>query len=680
MEKEYLIALAGNQNSGKTTLFNRLTGSNQHVGNFPGVTVEKKMGKIKGNAHMNLVDLPGIYSLSPYTSEEIVTRDFILKEHPDAIINIVDATNIERNLYLSLQLMELDTPMVIALNMMDEVLASGNSIDIEALSKHMHLPVVPISASKNDGIADLIAVVKKVIRQHENNHEQQIQHEHYLDFCKGEVHKAIHSIAHIIEDHAQAADYPMRFAATKLVEGDPLMLEALHLHQDDIDIIERIVEVMEHTLETDREAALADMRYTYIEDACKECVHKHHNTKEQVRSEKIDYWLTHKYLGIPIFIGIMLLIFYLTFNVFGAFFQGLMEQGIDALTVMLSDFLIRIQVSEWLHSMIIDGICAGVGSVLSFLPLIVILFFFLSLLEDSGYMARVAFVMDKALRKIGLSGRSFVPMLIGFGCSVPAIMAARTLSSERDRKMTIILTPFMSCSAKLPIYGMITSAFFPDHTALVMISIYILGMIVAIVSGLLLKNTIFQGNPVPFVMELPAYRIPDAKSVLMHMWEKAKDFLRKAFTIIFVASMLIWFLQSFDFQLQLVTDSATSMLATLGSWLSVLFTPLGFHDWRAATALVTGITAKESVVSTLSVLTQATSDANLVIALQSIFTPLSAFAYLAFTVLYMPCIAAFAATKRELGSMKQALATAAYQTGVAYIVAMLIYQIGSVIL
>lgn len=679
MEKEYLIALAGNQNSGKTTLFNRLTGSNQHVGNFPGVTVEKKMGKIKGHADMTLVDLPGIYSLSPYTNEEIVTRDFILKEQPDAIINIVDATNIERNLYLSLQLMELDTPMIIALNMMDEVTASGNSIDVDQLAQSIHLPVIPISASKNDGIAELMRVVKKTALQHAYDHQQKKKHEHYPDFCKGEVHRAIHSIAHIIEDHAQQGCYPVRFAATKLVEGDPIILESLHLHKEDIDIIQHITEAMEHALDTDREAALADMRYTFIEEICRMCVHKHHNTKEQVRSEKIDHWLTHKYLGIPIFIGIMLLIFYLTFNVFGSIFQGWMEEGIALLTAVFSNFLLDIQVSEWLHSLIIDGICAGVGSVLSFLPLIVILFFFLSLLEDSGYMARVAFVMDKALRKIGLSGRSFVPMLIGFGCSVPAIMATRTLSSERDRKMTILLTPFMSCSAKLPIYGMITAAFFPDHTAMVMISVYLLGMLVAVVSGLLLKNTIFKGNPVPFVMELPAYRIPDAKSVLLHMWEKAKDFLRKAFTVIFVASMVIWFLQSFDFRLHLVEDSASSMLASFGTWMSALFTPLGFSDWRASTALVTGITAKESVVSTLSVLTQSTSDAGLTQALQTIFTPLSAYAYLAFTVLYMPCIAAFAATKRELGSMKQALATAAFQTGIAYITAMLIYQIGSVI-
>ena len=574
MEKEYLIALAGNQNSGKTTLFNRLTGSNQHVGNFPGVTVEKKMGKIKGHADMTLVDLPGIYSLSPYTNEEIVTRDFILKEQPDAIINIVDATNIERNLYLSLQLMELDTPMIIALNMMDEVTASGNSIDVDRLAQSMHLPVIPISASKNDGIAELMRVVKKTALQHAYDHQQEKKHEHHPDFCKGEVHRAIHSIAHIIEDHAQQGCYPVRFAATKLVEGDPIILESLHLHKEDIDIIQHITEAMEHALDTDREAALADMRYTFIEEICRMCVHKHHNTKEQVRSEKIDHWLTHKYFGIPIFIGIMLLIFYLTFNVFGSFFQGWMEEGIALLTAAFSDFLSEIQVSEWLHSLIIDGICAGVGSVLSFLPLIVILFFFLSLLEDSGYMARVAFVMDKALRKIGLSGRSFVPMLIGFGCSVPAIMATRTLSSERDRKMTILLTPFMSCSAKLPIYGMITAAFFPDHTAVVMISVYLLGMLVAVVSGLFLKNTIFKGNPVPFVMELPAYRIPDAKSVLLHMWEKAKDFLRKAFTIIFVASMIIWFLQSFDFRLHLVEDSASSMLASFGTWVSALFLSL----------------------------------------------------------------------------------------------------------
>lgn len=668
---EVLIALAGNQNCGKTTLFNRLTGSNQHVGNFPGVTVEKKMGIIKNFKEATLVDLPGIYSLSPYTSEEVVTRDFILKDHPALIVNIVDATNIERNLYLSLQLMELKTPMVIALNMMDEVTASGNSIDVEKLSKHLQIPIVPISASKNEGINDLISVIKKETRKH--------QEAIHLDFCKGEVHRAIHSIAHIIEDHAQTADYPTRFAATKLVEGDEPMQRALHLHQDDLDIIEKIVKSMEDALGTDREAALADMRYSYIEELVKDCVVKNHRSQGLKRSQRIDQLLTHKYLGIPVFILIMLMIFYLTFGPIGGTLQGLLEEGIDIAVNALSDLLMHLQVSSWLHALVIDGICNGVGSVLSFLPVIVTLFFFLSLLEDSGYMARVAFVMDKALRKLGLSGRSFVPMLIGFGCSVPAIMSTRTLSSDRDRKMTIVVTPFMSCSAKLPIYGMITAAFFPEHTALILISVYLIGIFVAILSALLLKRTVFQGESVPFVLELPAYRIPSAKSVLLHMWEKAKDFLRKAFTIIFVANIIIWFLQSFDFAFNFVEDSSTSMLANIGTWISHIFAPLGFEDWRASTALVTGITAKESVVSTLSVLTNTTSDAGLSVALQTIFSPVSAFAFLCFTVLYMPCVAAFAATKRELGSMKQALATVAYQTGVAYVVALLVYQIGSLL-
>lgn len=667
--KDVVIALAGNQNCGKTTLFNALTGSNQHVGNFPGVTVEKKMGAIKKFKEASLVDLPGIYSLSPYTSEEVVTRDFILKDHPALIVNIVDATNIERNLYLSLQLMELNTPMVIALNMMDEVIESGNSIDVEKLSQHLSIPVVPISASKNEGIDELIRVMKKEIK----DHEQAV----HLDFCKGEVHRAIHSIAHIIEDHANRAGYPTRFAATKLVEGDAPMQQALHLHQDDLDIIEKIVKSMEDAMGTDREAALADMRYSYIEELVEDCVIKHHDSTAQIRSEKIDRWLTHKYLGIPIFIIIMLCIFYLTFGPIGGTLQGLMENLIAMATDALSNLLISIHVSEWLRALIIDGICNGVGSVLSFLPVIVTLFFFLSLLEDSGYMARVAFVMDKMLRKIGLSGKSFVPMLIGFGCSVPAIMSARTLSSERDRKMTIIVTPFMSCSAKLPIYGMITAAFFPHHTALILISVYIIGIIVAILSAILLKSTIFKGESVPFVMELPAYRIPAGKSVVLHMWEKAKDFLRKAFTIIFVASIIIWFLQSFNFAFDFVSDSSQSILASIGTWISHIFAPLGFEDWRASTALVTGITAKESVVSTLSVLTNTTSDAGLNAALQSIFTPLSSFAFLCFTVLYMPCVAAFAATKRELGSLKQAFATVAFQTGVAYIVALLVFQIGS---
>lgn len=665
----YLLALAGNQNCGKTTLFNALTGANQHVGNFPGVTVEKKEGTIKRQKDAVLVDLPGIYSLSPYTSEEVVTRDFILKENPLAIINIVDATNIERNLYLTLQLMELRIPMVIALNMMDEVRASGNSIDVQKLSEHLGLPVVPISASKKEGISDLLDEVRKVIKNPVPPEK--------LDFCTGEVHKAIHSIAHIVEDQAKAAGYPLRFAATKLVEGDKPMHEALGVRGEEYHIVHHIIHQMERNLGTDREAALADMRYSYIEKICADCVIKHQETHEQIRSEKIDRLLTHKYLGIPIFFGIMFFIFWLTFGVIGEPLKGLLEEGIAAATAAFGDLLVRVGVSDWLRSLLIDGVCVGVGSVLSFLPIIVLLFFFLSILEDSGYMARVAFVMDKLLRKIGLSGRSFVPMLIGFGCSVPAIMATRTLASERDRKMTIVLTPFMSCSAKLPIYAMITAAFFPKNGALVMISLYLTGILVAVLSGLLLKRTLFQGEPVPFVMELPAYRIPSAKSVALHMWEKAKDFIRKAFTIIFLAAIIIWFLQSFDWRLNAVQNSADSILASIGSFIAPLFTPLGFGDWRASTALITGITAKETVVSTLTVLTGAQSGAQLGQILGTIFTPLSAFSFLAFTVLYMPCVAAFAAERRELGSTRGALLASLYQTGAAYVVALLIYQVGS---
>ena len=669
--KGILVALAGNQNCGKTTLFNALTGSNQHVGNFPGVTVEKKEGKVRGHEEIRIVDLPGIYSLSPYTSEEIVTRDFILNEQPDVILNIVDATNIERNLYLSLQLMELEKPMVIALTMMDEVNRSGNHVDVEQLSERLKVRVVPISASRRDGIDDLVAAVSAAAAD---------EAKFDLDFCSGAIHRAIHSIAHIIEDHAQQAGIPKRFAATKLVDGDEPMQRLLNLHESDLNIIEHIVKQMEEELGTDREAALADMRYSYIESLVAQCVSRHHETREQQRSEKLDRWLTHKYLGIPIFLCIMLLIFYLTFVPIGGTLQGLLESGIDMFVSWLDVQMEAWQVSSWLHSLVIDGICAGVGSVLSFLPLIVVLFFFLSLLEDSGYMARVAYIMDKALRKIGLSGKSFVPMLIGFGCSVPAIMSTRTLSSERDRKMTIILTPFMSCSAKLPIYGMITAAFFPQHAAVVMLGVYLIGILVAILCGLLFKQTLFKGNPVPFVMELPAYRIPDARSVLMHMWEKAKDFLHRAFTIIFAATIIIWFLQSYDFSFHAASDASASMLAVIGEKIAWIFEPLGFADWRASSALITGITAKESVVSTLSILTGASTDAGLSSVLQTMFTPLSAFAFLCFTVLYMPCVAAFAATKRELGTLKEALFAVLFQTGVAYIVALIIYQAGSVFL
>lgn len=668
----FVFALAGNQNSGKTTLFNKLTGSNQHVGNFPGVTIEKKEGLIKKQKDASIVDLPGIYSLSPYTMEEVVTRDFILHEHPDLIINIVDATNIVRNLYLTLQLMELSIPMVIALNMMDEVRASGNSVDVIKLSKDLGIPVVPISAGKNEGISELMDVIMKAANEKKKPTK--------LDFCTGEVHKAIHSISHLIEDQALKIGYPVRFAATKLVEGDEPTMKALNITDNQKHIIEHVVDDMEKSLNTDREAALADMRYNYIGKICVDSVVKHQETNEQIRSEKIDKILTHKYFGIPIFFGIMFFIFWLTFGAIGAPLQGILEEGIAFVTNMVSEIMIGANVSSWLYSLVIDGIFAGVGSVLSFLPLIVILFLFLSLLEDSGYMARVAFVMDKMLRKIGLSGRSFVPMLIGFGCSVPAIMATRTLSSERDRKMTIVLTPFMSCSAKLPIYGMITVAFFPKYAAIVMISLYALGILVAIISGLILKSTVFKGNPVPFVMEMPAYRVPSAKSVLIHMWEKAKDFIRRAFTVIFIGTIIIWFLQSFDWSFNMVADSTNSILASIGSVIAPIFKPLGFNDWRASTALITGLTAKEAVVSTLSVLTGVTTDAELSVVLNTMFTPLSSFAFLAFTLLYMPCIAAFAATKRELGSLKNAILTASYQTVTAYIVALIIYQVGSLFL
>ncbi|MBP1926470.1 ferrous iron transport protein B [Sedimentibacter acidaminivorans] len=667
----FVFALAGNQNSGKTTLFNKLTGSNQHVGNFPGVTIEKKEGQIKRQKDASVVDLPGIYSLSPYTMEEVVTRDFLLKENPDLIINIVDATNIERNLYLTLQLMELSIPMVIALNMMDEVRASGNSVDVIKLSKHLGIPVVPISAAKNEGISELMDVIMKSAFEKKKPSK--------LDFCSGEVHKAIHSISHLIEDQAMSSGYPIRFAATKLVEGDEPTIKALNVSDSQMHIINHVVEDMEKSLDTDREAALADMRYNYIGKLCLDSVVKHQETNEQIRSEKIDRVLTHKYFGIPIFFGIMFFIFWLTFSVIGAPLQEILEIGIGSVTDGVAQIITDAGVSDWLYSLVIDGVFAGVGSVLSFLPLIVILFLFLSLLEDSGYMARVAFVMDKMLRKIGLSGRSFVPMLIGFGCSVPAIMATRTLSSERDRKMTIVLTPFMSCSAKLPIYGMITAAFFPNNAAVVMISLYILGILVAILSGLLLKGTVFKGNPVPFVMEMPAYRIPSVKSVLIHMLEKAKDFIRKAFTVIFIASLIIWFLQSFDWSFNMVDDSTNSILAYIGSFIAPVFKPLGFSDWRISTALITGLTAKEAVVSTLSVLTGVSSDVQLSMILNTMLTPLSSFAFLAFTLLYMPCIAAFAATKRELGSMKYAILTALYQTITAYVVALIIYQIGKLL-
>lgn len=664
------IALIGNQNCGKTTLFNALTGSNQHVGNFPGVTVEQKSGTIKKHPTIKLVDLPGIYSLTPYTMEEIVSTDFLIKEKPSMIINIIDATSIERNLYLTMQLLELNMPMVLALNMMDEVINSGNCIDVEGLQDALGIRVIPISASRNEGIEELIEAIDATLNEKNYSH---------LDLCTGEIHKAIHSINHLIEENALKAALPKRFAVTKVIEGDPEIIKLLKLDNQQLHIIGHIIKDMEEKEGLDKDAALVEMRYQIIEDITSQTVFKEQETTGQVRSEKIDAFLTHKYFGIPIFITVMLLIFFLTFNVIGAPLQSLMEIGVNFIGEAIIDFLANHQVAPWLISLLQDGVIAGVGSVLSFLPLIVVLFFFLSMLEDSGYMARVAFVMDKLLRKIGLSGKSFVPMLIGFGCSVPAIMASRTLSSQRDRKMTIVVTPFMSCSAKLPIYGMIIAAFFSTKAPLVMITIYCIGILVAIVSALLLKSTIFPGDPIPFVMELPSYRIPTTKNVIMHMWEKAKDFLKKAFTIIFIASLLIWFLQSFNFRFEMVNDSSKSILAFIGNKLAFVFEPLGFTDWRLSTSLITGITAKESVVSTLSVLTNSSTPATLNHALNTLLTPASAFAFLTFTVLYMPCVAAFAATKRELGSWLQAILTAVYQTGVAYVVAFMVYRLALLI-
>ena len=662
-----IFALAGNQNCGKTTLFNQLTGSNQHVGNFPGVTVESKEGVIRGYKDATVVDLPGIYTLSPYTDEEIVTRDFLLKNKPDGIINIVDATNIERNLYLSMQLIELNIPMVIALNMMDEVRANGGTIKIDKLQEELGVPVVPISASKNEGIDELI---ETAVRTAQNR-----QYPRRQDFCSGAVHRAIHSIAHLVEDHAERIHTPPRFAATKLVEGDEPMLNALNLSDNEKDMVEHAVTEMERELDTDREAALADMRYTFIDRLCADSVVKCGESKEHARSVKMDNLLTNKYLAIPIFLLIMLLIFWLTFGVIGSFLSDLLSQGIDFVTNVVSDALTAYGINPVVHSLVIDGVFAGVGSVLSFIPTIVVLFFFLSILEDSGYMARVAFVMDKLLRKIGLSGRSFVPMLIGFGCSVPAIMATRTLSSERDRKMTILLTPFMSCSAKLPIYGMITMAFFPKYRALVMIGLYVLGMVVGVLMGLLLKRTLFHGKPVPFVMELPNYRLPSPKSVGMLLWDKAKDFLTRAFTVIFVATIIIWFLQSFDVRLNPVSAGDDSMLAGIGRWIAPIFAPLGFGDWRASTALLTGFSAKEAVVSTFAVLT-GSNTANMSAALSSIFTPLTAISFLVFTLLYTPCVAAISAVRREMNSGKAAVGVVFLQTGVAWVVAFIVYHIG----
>ena len=662
-----ILALAGNQNCGKTTLFNQLTGSNQHVGNFPGVTVDQKTGVIRGQRDCDLVDLPGIYSIRPYTPEETVTRDFILNQHPDGIINIVDATNIERNLYLTLQLMEMQIPMVLALNMMDEVSASGGTIDVKGMSAALGIPVVPISAVRNEGVAELIRVAVSTARG-------KVLPAVY-DFCApGPVHRCIHAVVHQIEDHAEAAGLPVRFAAAKLIEDDEDIRRRLALDQNELELLEHSVREMEAEHGMDRNAALADMRYDFIERVCRDTVVKCRESRERARSEAIDRVVTHKHLALPLFFAIMLTIFYLTFHVIGAFLSDLLAALIGALAGALDGALAAYGLNPVVHSLVIDGVFAGVGSVLSFLPVIVVLFFFLSILEDTGYMARVAFFMDQLLRKIGLSGRSIVPMLIGFGCSVPAIMATRTLASERDRRMTILLTPFMSCSAKIPIYGVFSAAFVPRYAALVMIALYFGGILVGILAAKVLGATAFRGNPVPFVMELPNYRFPSARSVGQLCWDKAKDFLTRAFTIIFAATILVWFLQTFDTRLNLVADSSDSLLAAMGAWIAPLFAPLGFGDWRVSTALITGFIAKESVISTLGVLTGSGADVTAA-ALGTLFTPAAAASFLAFTLLYTPCVAAISAVKRELGSGWRAAGVALGQCAVAWAVSLAVHSI-----
>ena len=662
-----IFALAGNQNCGKTTLFNDLTGSNQHVGNFPGVTVDQKAGVIKGTDHQ-VVDLPGIYSIRPYTQEEIVTRDFILKSKPDAIINIVDATNIERNLYLTLQLLTLQVPTVIALNMMDELVGNGGSVDVQKMSEALGVPVVPISAAKNQGITELVDTLLDTASRRVTPKVQ--------DFCpEGPVHRCIHAVCHIIEDHAQRINIARRFCAMKLIEGEQDFFDALELSQNEKELIEHTVIEMEHETGLDRNAALADMRYNFIEKVCGECVVKAKESREHRRSMQIDKVLTHRIFAIPLFIAIMGLVFFLTFNVVGAFLSNVMSYAIDGLTLLADRALTAYGINPVVHSLVIDGIFAGVDSVVSFLPLIVTLFFFLSILEDSGYMARVAFVMDKLLRKIGLSGRSFVPMLVGFGCSVPAIMATRTLSSNRDRKMTILLTPFMSCSAKIPIYTLFAAAFFPGHELLVMLALYFGGILVGILVALVLKNTAFKGNPVPFVMELPNYRFPSAKSLVLLMWEKAKDFLTRAFTVIFMATVIIWFMQTFDTRLNVVENSADSILAALGRLVSPIFAPLGFGDWRMVTALVSGFTAKEAVVSTFGVILGVSTE-QLGIALHSLFTTASAASFLAFCLLYTPCVAAVSTIKTELKSGWKTVGIVFAQCLVAWLAAFMVYHVG----
>ncbi len=654
-----IFALAGNQNCGKTTLFNQLTGSNQHVGNFPGVTVDQKSGQVRGQKDCTVVDLPGIYSLRPYTAEEIVTRNFILNQKPDCIINIVDATNLERNLYLTLQLLTLQTPTVLALNMMDELTGNGGSVDTTLLSELLGVPVVPICAANGEGVEELIEIAVRAARLR--------QKPSVYDFCpKGPVHRCIHAVCHVIEDHAQAAGIAVRFAATKLIEGDEAIADELQLDPNELELIEHSVVQMEQERGLDRNAALADMRYSFIENAVAQAVVKPHESREHARSSKLDRVLTGKNTAIPVFLGVMLLIFYLTFNVIGKFLSDLLALGIDSLTGVVDRALTAYGLNPVAHSLIIDGIFKGVGGVLSFLPVIVTLFFFLSILEDTGYMARVAFVMDKLLRKIGLSGKSIVPMLIGFGCTVPAVMATRTLSSERDRNMTILLTPFMSCSAKIPIYGFFSAAFFPEHAALVMIGLYLFGILMGVLCALVLDRTAFRGRPVPFVMELPNYRFPSAKSVALLLWEKAKDFLQRAFSVIFLATVAIWFLQSFDARLNVVSAGSESLLAMIGQLLAPLFRPLGFADWRCTTALISGFIAKESVVSTLQILLGGA-------AVTTLLSTKAALSFLVFTLLYTPCVAAIAAIRREVGSAWRAAAICLSQCCVAWLCAFAVY-------
>ena len=664
------FALAGNQNCGKTTLFNCLTGSNQHVGNFPGVTVDRKDGQIRNHPEATVTDLPGIYSLSPYTGEEVVSRQFILDSQPDAVIDIIDATNIERNLYLTLQLMELDRPMVIALNMMDEVTANGGTIDVNLLERELGVPVVPISAAKNEGIGELVEHAMHIARYGERPGR--------IDFCSsaadspdgGALHRCIHGIANLIEDHAKAAAIPLRFAATKLVEGDALVIEALNLDQNELDAIEHIISQMEEESGSDRLCALADMRFTFIEDVCATCVVKPHESREHKRSVAIDRVLTGRFTAIPMFILIMGLVFWLTFGVIGAALQGLLEQLVSMVIGAADAGLTAFGTNPVVRSLVVNGVLTGVGSVLSFLPIIVVLFLLLSILEDSGYMARVAFVMDKILRRFGLSGRSFVPMLVGFGCSVPAIMSTRTLPSDHDRKMTVMLTPFMSCSAKLPVYGLLCAAFFPQATVPAMVSLYILGILVGMIVATILNHTVFKGEPVPFIMELPNYRMPSAKTTLLLAWDKAKGFITKAFTIIFAASVVIWFLQTFDIRFNMVTDQSQSMLAVLGGLIAPVFAPLGFGDWRTSTALVCGLVAKESVISTLTVLLGSTSAA----ALSGMFTAPIAYVFLVFVLLYPPCVAAISTVRSELGG-RYAAAVFALQVTVAWIIAFVVHTV-----